>query len=128
MSKTKQLELLPAPGKIKKTPEPSYEITDHCCLLCMGRLLKRRLLSRKPSWEVVCAKCENKTIITDGTLPCFCHRTVNIYGKMFECVKNPNKSDELPNVILVRERAVENKPPEIRPSRFVGIENYHTYA
>ena len=80
-----------------------WELTDHCCRHCMGRVLKRT----SPDVVVRCAECGH-SLVGEPKDICWCGEEVRGHGAMFECIKNPNKSDSTPHDILVQERPVEN--------------------
>lgn len=87
--------------KTKRTE--TWVITDHACLVCFGRLLKRRISPKVT--EVICPECEARSYGDEHAL-CWCGKSVGIYGKIFECFRNPNIRPELPNVILVKEKSI----------------------
>jgi hypothetical protein len=48
-----------------------FELIDHLCLICMGRLLKRRLPGRQARHEVICSNCQDSHVIEgEESLPC----------------------------------------------------------
>ncbi|MGZ8173623.1 MULTISPECIES: DUF3102 domain-containing protein [Methylobacter] len=96
----------------------TWIFTAHVCRHCCGRLLKRNVSPTVT--EVICAKCETRERGNIESL-CWCGKETGTHGRIFECIPNPNKRQELPNAIMVRERPVEMKPPESRPSRYAGI-------
>jgi hypothetical protein len=109
-----------APKPVEKRDRPeSWMLTDHVCRHCCGRLLKRRL--SQAAIEVICAKCETRATGDELAL-CWCGKSVGTYGRIFECIKNPNRRPELPNAIMVRERRVDMQPVQHRPSRFVNCD------
>ncbi len=90
-----------------------FELIDHLCLVCLGRLLRRRLPGRKPRYELVCSNCQDTHIIEgDESLKCWCHKEVGVHGKIFECFRNLEPRTALPNVILIREKPHVMKAPE----------------
>lgn len=81
--------------------EKSWKLTNHCCRICFGRVLKRRL---SPSLsEVVCSICD-ATARGDEPSLCWCGVEVGAKGKILECFLNPKPRPELPPIVLVRER------------------------
>lgn len=52
---------------------------------------------------------------------CFCGVEAGTYGKIFECIENPDRRPELPNVVVVVEKKIDFKQKEIRPSRKVYV-------
>lgn len=91
-----------ADGKpVKTIKSVTWAVTDHCCRYCYGRVLKRRV---SPIYSVVrCAKCDTE-VRGDEQALCWCGQNVGDRGKIYECVRNPSVSPELPNAVLVRER------------------------
>ena len=100
--------------KQKKTE--TWALTDHVCRYCCGRLLKRRV--SPTASEVICAKCETRASGDELAL-CWCGKSVGTYGRIFECIQNPDRRPELPNAILVRERDAAIEPAQYRPDRRV---------
>ena len=72
------------------------EVTDHACRHCFGRLLKDGDLVR-------CAEC-GAHVHGDVEELCWCGVSVGEHGKVFECVKNTEKSPMNPQEVVVRER------------------------
>lgn len=99
-----------------------WELTDHACRHCMGRLLR----SVTPAGSTVCCAECGATVSGECDELCWCGVEVKGYGRVFECVRNPHMSMETPQQILVREkrlaRGVEQDAP--RRSRQVNIEGY----
>lgn len=73
----------------------AWQLTDHACRVCMGRLLASGTTHR-------CAECG---ATTEGPVEdaCWCGVEVPNYGRPFECVRSDGRGNE----ILVRERTVE---------------------
>lgn len=93
----------------------SYRLSDHTCTQCLGRLLTR-VVSRgkRPKLEWRCAECgDSHVLYADESSPCWCQKTAGLYGKIFMCYKNPDRSI-VKNEILVREKPVSLKPPAER--------------
>src|SRR5450759_4143066 len=90
-----------------------FELSDHLCLVCLGRLLRRRLPGRKPRYELVCSNCQDTHIVEgEEKIPCWCHKQVGSHGEIFECFHNPAPCTQIPNVILVREKPVVMSVPQ----------------
>ncbi|MDP1664994.1 MAG: DUF3102 domain-containing protein [Methylobacter sp.] len=96
----------------------TWLLVPHVCRHCCGRLLKRNISPTVT--EVICAKCETRERGPVDSL-CWCGKETGTYGRIFECIQNPNRRPELPNAIMVREKSAYVKAPEIRPSRYAGI-------
>lgn len=96
-------EAYPAPvaTKKKKRASAGWELTDHACRHCMGRVLRRV----NPDGVVVvrCAEC-GASVAGDVESLCCCGEEVRGHGAVFECVRNPKVSSAVPQEILVRER------------------------
>jgi len=96
----------------RPAPSTKFEIIDHLCLSCMGRLLRRRLQGRKPRYEIVCSNCQDTHIVEgDEPLKCWCHKQVGSHGEIFECFRNTDRRI-VKNFILVREKPVVMAVPE----------------
>lgn len=80
--------------------EFAWWLSDHICRHCLGRLVWRRQGRRV---VVRCAKCGAEAEGGPDAL-CCCGREVQGFGRMFECVRNPEKSPEFPAEIVMRER------------------------
>ena len=76
----------------------------------------------------MCAKCGMRMTTNDVEDMCCCGVEAGQYGRILQCIPNPNIRPELPNQIVVSERKIELKKVETRPSRIVRIpdefENY----
>jgi len=71
-----------------------WQLTDHVCRYCTGRLLKGESGFR-------CAECGR----TAPELTALCWCGVENGGAIsFECIKNPNKTAQQPQEVLVRDR------------------------
>jgi hypothetical protein len=115
-----QTDLFGDVERSKKKTE-TWVLTNHACRHCCGRLLKRQVSPTVT--EVMCAKCETRSFGNELTL-CWCGQSAGSHGKIFECIPNPNRRPELPNAVMVRERAVIMKPAEKRPSRYVSCPDH----
>jgi hypothetical protein len=100
-----------------------YSLISHLCVICFGRLLKRRLPGRKPRFEVICSNCGDVHFIEgDEHVKCWCTKHIetigtDVHGFIFECFKNPNRRPEVPNQFLVQEKKINISVPEARISR-----------
>jgi hypothetical protein len=92
--------------------QETWLFTDHACRSCCGRILKRRL--NKLFSCYICAKCGTRVIADHESAICWCGVAAGTHGKIFECIRNPNKRAESPNEVLVREKKVILKPPEVK--------------
>jgi hypothetical protein len=97
------------------TYEPGWQIADHVCRECLGRLLFRAVDNQT---EVICANCEERGF-GDVEDFCWCGWDCGDFGKrVFECFRNPKRTQTVSGVILVREReklSVPKPPRETKP-------------
>lgn len=80
----------------------SWEVTDHACRFCLGRVLQR---DHKGGSEVRCAQCGGRAD-GDSISLCCCGADCGQVGVVLECYKNPNVTNAVPHEIMVRERAI----------------------
>lgn len=80
-----------------------WELVDHACRLCLGRLLMR--VDAMGKVEVMCAECETSAAANVESL-CCCGADCRSHGRILECYKNGSPSKHAPQAVLVRERAV----------------------
>ncbi len=74
----------------------SWEITDHACRHCFGRILR---CSDDDRYR--CSECGAEAF---GTHEALCWCGVEVGGeRTFECLRNPAKSEQVPQEIIVRE-------------------------
>lgn len=86
----------------------TWNLTDHACRLCFGRLLES-LTGDSPRYR--CAECGHSV---EGTVQALCCCGVMVGSQTgLECVKNPARSAASPQEIVVRELA----PPRKRDMR-----------
>jgi hypothetical protein len=97
-----------------------WEIVDHACKNCAGRLVKRK------SGGVTEHRCTNcgETVEGDHLTLCWCGVDVSKHGKVFECFKNPKKSLSMPQEILIREKEQFDIPESQKFRKFVNVEGY----
>lgn len=88
-----------------KAPRPiviGWDVTDHICTACNGRVLKR---SR--DGELVEVRCSNCGAIGEGKPEslCWCgfKMRAGSAAQRFRCVPNDHKTPEMPGEIEVRE-------------------------
>ena len=80
-----------------------WEISDHSCKHCMGRLLRRQLVDGTETHR--CCEC-GASEPGDHTKLCWCGVEVRGHGRVFECYRNREQSDATPHEVLVRERVL----------------------
>jgi hypothetical protein len=88
-----------APAR-RRQPTPMWEVSDHACRFCLGRVLVRA--GRGAPAEVRCAQCGAKADGGPSAL-CCCGADCGALGYALECFKNPNVTNEVPHEIMVRE-------------------------
>jgi hypothetical protein len=92
---------------------PKWQVIDHACAQCLGRLLMRQVGNLL---EYRCSECDATGSGSHESL-CWCGVEVKNHGKVFECVLNDHKSPTLLNQVLVAERRVEKAAVEPRQIR-----------
>jgi len=97
--------LLPARAIVASRPK--WEVSDHACRCCFGRILVRT--RRDKVVEARCAECDAHRFGPVDKL-CCCGVEVGALGRALECVPNPEVSVEAPQKIMVRERWVLPTP------------------
>jgi hypothetical protein len=98
-----------------------WQISDHCCRHCLGRVLQR--VSRGEVLAVRCAECGKAE---DGPVQslCACGADCGDLGYALECYKNPHVSKEIPHEVMVRERPIEKREKDMTPARPVKLPGY----
>lgn len=131
LSKLLQLDLfadhtgtvVPVANERRKKPRPGgWELADHACRHCLGRVLVRRDAKGDPI-ESRCAEC-GATAAGGHREICCCGADCGTLGHILECFKNPEISQAVPQEILVRERPVADKVEERRLAKPVGIREF----
>jgi len=99
--------------------EQKWELLDHCCQYCLGRLVQSTDETTGQK-TVMCVECEASAIGEHDAL-CCCGVEAGALGRVLECIRNPVKSPQAPQVVLVREKieGFEIQQKEDRPSRAV---------
>jgi hypothetical protein len=105
------------PGTSRTAPEPRWRLVDHICRHCRGRLLTRNQGRRI---IVRCAKCGAEEEGGHEAL-CCCGIEVKGHGRMFECIRNPERSPGFPAEIVMREKPWTPPPATTRPRRPVRV-------
>ena len=72
-----------------------WEITDHVCRLCMGRVLKRK------DGEVVRFLCSNCEATGEGNVKTIC--ACGTRGEKIRCVRQEHPTPIFPSVIVAAE-------------------------
>jgi hypothetical protein len=86
-------------------PPVKWELTDHACRYCLGRVLRRERSSAEV--EVRCAEC-GKTAQGEHTALCCCGADCGTLGQALECIRNPHANEANPQEVMVRERLPED--------------------
>lgn len=91
------------PLKIAKTvARPKWEVSDHACRYCFGRVLVRT--RRGTVIQARCAECaQHRFGGVEGLCCC------GVEAGALECVPNPQINVEAPQEIMVRERLVTHE-------------------
>ena len=107
----------------KKRVSGGWELTDHACRHCMGRVLRRV----NPGGGVVvrCCECGASAVGGHDQL-CWCGVEVRGHGSVFECFRNEKVSMTTPQEVLVRERKFIKAPEKeaVRRANPVRVEGY----
>ena len=91
----------------------TWEIIDHACRHCMGRLVQRE----NDSGDTITRCCEcGASEVGEHDALCWCGVEVR-EEKAFECFRNLNQSMSAPQEILVRERPRVQAPKREAPRR-----------
>jgi hypothetical protein len=86
---------------------PGWDCVDHACRYCSGRLLRR--VNANGTVVIRCAECGSNAVGEHASL-CWCGVEVRGHGNVFECFRNPEVTDSVPQEVLVRERALVSAP------------------
>lgn len=108
--------LLPL-NKAKTAPRPLWDVSDHACRYCFGRVLIR--IRRGKVVEARCAECDQRLPGAVDNL-CCCGVEAGALGRALECVPNPAVNAEAPQKIMVRERRATPKQstsPRVKPGQ-----------
>lgn len=118
------LEAVPAPAKLPRQPVPrpssGWQLADHACRHCFGRVLQRKVRGRVVA--VRCAECGAHEE-GDHTAICCCGAAIGALGKLLECFRNPAVSKAVPQEILIRERNSEKSKSRAQ-SKPVNVREY----
>lgn len=114
-------------GKKAQAGDPDlFGLLDHACRICGGRLLQRRLASG--GREVRCAECGTVAELAPAAAHpykalCFCGaRLPTGVDAGLRCIRNPQRTHEQPQEVVVRyvpeeEAATRRAPTRRRPVR-----------
>lgn len=91
-----------------------WEIVDHACRHCMGRLVVRQ--NEEGQSFTRCCECGAEVLGGHDAL-CWCGVEVRGESHVFECFRNLRQNMEVPQEILVRERRVVRVPERPEPRR-----------
>lgn len=107
-----------APVRTRRdTRRGGWELVDHACQHCLGRVLVRRKRGR--TVEVRCAEC-GATARGDIAEVCCCGATCGTVGHVLECFRNPHVTPACPQEVLVRERPLVERRGDRRRAKPVG--------
>lgn len=99
-----------------KTNQPVYRLINHCCSICMGRLLEL-VVTSESEYEVRCAECGATGHGNHESL-CWCGLVIGQFGNAFVCIRNYKKSPSLLNEIMVTEREISGNSRVVEPRYF----------
>lgn len=88
----------------------TWDLTDHCCRVCFGRVLERedKAAPGAERWRYRCAECGAAGVGWALSI-CFCGAKVG-NGPGLECVRNPAApTQEVPHEVVVRQRVEQRK-------------------
>jgi hypothetical protein len=110
------------PEKVRRDTGPGgWELVDHACQHCLGRVLVRR--RRGITVEARCAECGAHS--SEGIAGvCCCGAECGTVGHVLECFRNPTVSPSLPQEVLVRERPTVERRADPRRSKPVGSKDF----
>ncbi len=129
-----QFDLFNPPAEMQpETPVPEraipkrrlvrgWQLVDHACRQCFGRLLQHV----DKSGDVAEARCAECGIRAEGTYAalCCCGADCGDLGNALECYRNPLVTAEMPHEILVRERRVSESTREVTNMRPVKLKDF----
>lgn len=99
-----------------------WELVDHACRHCSGRLLERVRADGVKVYR--CCECEATEVGTHEAL-CWCGCDDPALGRVWECVRNERKTDVMPQAVLVRERVnISTGPSGARRLSPVRVEGF----
>jgi hypothetical protein len=98
-----------------------WELVDHACKSCLGRVLQRR--HRDGTIDVRCAEC-GMSAAGGASEICCCGADCGTAGHVLECFRNPEITPAVPQEVLVRERLIEDRRGDRRRSNPVGMQGF----
>jgi len=110
----------PAPVTLSKPRAPGkggWELVDHACRHCMGRVLVRT--HKGIPLEARCAECGARADAGHAEI-CCCGAECGRAGFVLECFRNPEITPAVPQEVLVREKLVIERRGNRRRSNPVG--------
>lgn len=112
----------PLPKKNRvDTGRTGWELVDHACRLCLGRIVVRR--QRGVTVEARCCEC-GQHAFGDIADVCCCGADCGTAGRVLECFRNPDITPSVPQEVLVRERVVVERRGERRQAKPVGSKDF----
>lgn len=113
---------IPLPKKIRRdTGAGGWELVDHACQHCLGRVLVRR--KRGVTVEARCAECGAHSFEGIAGV-CCCGAECGTIGHVLECFANPGVSTATPQEVLVRERPLVERRVAPRAPKPMGSKDY----
>lgn len=89
-------------SQAKQDTPTQWELTDHCCRICFGRVLKRTTFDRRKIYR--CSNCETEVVGDSSQCLCCCGiklRTNKDAG--IRCIVNPSRTPENPSYIVAEQ-------------------------
>lgn len=84
-----------------------WRLTDHCCRVCFGRVLRH-----EDGHRLRCAECGAEG---EGPVESMCFCGVEVCGEQpFQCLPNPERGADTPNEVCVVERDLPADDPRAR--------------
>jgi hypothetical protein len=95
--------------------EARYEILDHVCRHCLGRIVY-------DPWRNL-VKCVRCGVEFNGEVEglCMCGVKAGKFNQLLVCVKNPNKSPTSPNEIVAMEAEAEAVMPTAKADKIPDV-------
>lgn len=113
---------VPVPKKVRcDTGAGKWELVDHACQHCLGRVLVRR--KRGLTVEARCAECGAHSFEGIASV-CCCGAECGTIGHVLSCYRNPEVSPSCPQEVLVRERPAIERRKDPRRAKPMGAKEF----
>lgn len=111
----------PPPRVRRDTGAGGWELVEHACQHCLGRVLVRR--KRGVTVEARCAECGAHSFEGIADV-CCCGAQCGTIGHVLECFRNPAPTPALPQEVLVRERPIIERRGDRRRANPVASKDF----